>query len=397
MDENKFYKHLQEDTFKLNSALISSEIQYEQIGLYRGISSSILFTSVLCKINTRSVHDKRLVSLIKKSTHLLSSISYDVSFSSGLSGWAWTLNYVKKHNKIDPSTILNQIDKIIHLGFLRMLNEGNFDPVNGAIGVCNYYFQHKSNYQYISLLIDEMHKIEISNKCSFKPLSRKDKNNDDIIDIGLAHGIAGYSYFLKKAIHRNINKEKAQSLLKRCYKIFELVEQDYSINGSYFPYTAAYNNLKDEIDLKPQLSRLAWCYGDLGILYILYNNNYKKEKHLGMLLESTTRFDSNNTKITDQGFCHGSSGVAYIYWKLYLQTKNIRFLKAADFWIRQIILENKEKKILNDYKFLVGNFDQRGLQPYNHMLEGSIGLALVLNSYLHPEIEPTWDRCLLLS
>jgi lantibiotic modifying enzyme len=242
-----------------------------------------------------------------------------------------------------------------------------------------------------------MHKIEISNKCSFKPLSRKDKNNDDIIDIGLAHGIAGYSYFLKKAIHRNINKEKAQSLLKRCYKIFELVEQDYRIYGSYYPYTVTFNNLKGKIELSPHQSRLAWCYGDLGILYILFNNNYKKGKYLSMLLDLTTRYDGNNTKITDQGFCHGSSGVAYMYWKLYLQTKNIRFLKAADFWIRQIILENKEKKILNDYKFLVGNFDQRGLQPYNHLLEGSIGLALVLNSYLHPEIEPTWDRCLLLS
>jgi hypothetical protein len=203
--------------------------------------------------------------------------------------------------------------------------------------------------------------------------------------------------FFKKAINKNINKEKAQSLLKRCYKIFELVEQDYRIYGSYYPYTVTFNNLKGKIELSPHQSRLAWCYGDLGILYILFNNNYKKGKYLSMLLDLTTRYDGNNTKITDQGFCHGSSGVAYMYWKLYLQTKNIRFLKAADFWIRQIILENKEKKILNDYKFLVGNFDQRGLQPYNHLLEGSIGLALVLNSYLHPEIEPTWDRCLLLS
>lgn len=303
----------------------------------------------------------------------------------------------KKHNNIDTSAILNQIDKIIRLGFLRMLEECDFDPLNGAIGVCNYYFQHKKKYQYISFLIDEMHNKGFSENSIFKPLSRKNKNNDDIIDIGLAHGIAGYSYFLKKAINRNINKEKAKSLLSRCYKIFEMVEQDYSTYGSYFPYTVPYYNFKDEIDLKPQLSRLAWCYGDLGILYVLYNNNYKKEKCLGMLLESSERFDNNNTKITDQGFCHGTSGVAYIYWKLYLQTKNERFLKSANFWIQSIIIENKDKTAFNEYKFLTGNFDQRALQPYSHLLEGSIGLALVLNSYLHPEIEPNWDRCLLLS
>lgn len=96
MEQKKLNKLVQTEFSKLQRLIYSVEDNYEQIGLYRGISSSILFTSVLCKIYNKAEYQKRLLSLVKKSTHLLDSISYDVSFSSGLSGWAWTLNYVKK-------------------------------------------------------------------------------------------------------------------------------------------------------------------------------------------------------------------------------------------------------------------------------------------------------------
>ena len=55
---------------------------------------------------------------------------------------------------------------------------------------------------------------------------------------------------------------------------------------------------------------------------------------LRILHHTTNRRDLQINSIRDAGFCHGSAGVAHIYWNLYLKTGLQEFLYANDYWLQ---------------------------------------------------------------
>jgi lantibiotic biosynthesis protein len=76
-----------------------------------------------------------------------------------------------------------------------------------------------------------------------------------------------------------------------------------------------------------------WISGDLS-----------SKKALDMLLHVSKRRDINECKIQDSCFCHGSSGVGYIFQKLYLKTGLDPFATAADYWLNVTLKYFKEDK-----------------------------------------------------
>lgn len=381
---------------KLNSLLLNTTNEFTQIGIYRGISSQILFFSVLYLKTREEKYYYKLAELLSQSIDLVDVMKGDVSFSSGLSGWAWTINYLNSKKIINGNDLLNHFDEIIFQEYLNMISSGNFDPINGAVGICNYYFQEVKNHNKIEILIDNLYDLFKSDS-KYKVFSRKHKTEDKfIIDLGLAHGIVGYIYFLNKCIANNIKTKVCENLSKVCFEILHFSNQSFVLSGSHYPYFVNVDGnkfVKDE-----QKSRLAWCYGDLSILFTLLStsNQNSAVNILNQLNDSIGRLEVNDTLSYDNGFCHGSSGIAYLYWKIFSKSKKKQFEVVSNHWITEIINETKNYTSLEEYKFLVDDFDNRKFKECNYLLEGSVGLALVFFTILNPKFS-TWDRCLLLS
>ena len=78
--------------------------------------------------------------------------------------------------------------------------------------------------------------------------------------------------------------------------------------------------------------RLAWCYGDLDIAISLWhagnalNNQIWKNKSL-QIFRSCIELVEEQDLLTEFGICHGTSGIAMIFRRIYLETEELLFIK----------------------------------------------------------------------
>ena len=144
-------------------------------------------------------------------------------------------------------------------------------------------------------------------------------------------------------------------------------------------------------------SRLAWCYGDLGIGLALWQagkavkNHVWKEKGLDILLQSTKRRALHETSVIDAGICHGSAGLVMIFRRLFFETQRDEFKDVILYWIDQTLNLSRFNDGLAGYKSFVKN---EWICDYS-LLTGISGIGLTLLSYLF-EDKQEWDELFLL-
>jgi lantibiotic modifying enzyme len=147
-------------------------------------------------------------------------------------------------------------------------------------------------------------------------------------------------------------------------------------------------------------SRLAWCYGDLGIAMSLWQagialqNEAWKNKALEILLfAAEKRRDLQQNWVKDAGLCHGTAGIAHIFYRMWWNTHIPEFKNAANYWMNETLKMATFTDGLAGFKTWHG---KEGWVNSCGLLEGISGIGLALLTYYY-EIEPTWDECLLLS
>jgi len=148
-------------------------------------------------------------------------------------------------------------------------------------------------------------------------------------------------------------------------------------------------------------NRMAWCYGDLSIGYVLkliadHEGNSKLKEISNVVLTSTLqRKHLKSEGVMDACFCHGTSGIAHIYNRLYNLTEDERYNAVHKYWIEKTLENMVNHDGIAGYKLYVHE-NYGGSQNSLGILEGVTGVGLVLLSSIS-EFEPMWDECLLLS
>ncbi len=97
----------------------------------------------------------------------------------------------------------------------------------------------------------------------------------------------------------------------------------------------------------------------------------------------------------DGGICHGASGVALIYNKLYHETGMKIFKSAAIHWLDVCLNMTFHKDGLAGYKAWYTE-EYGGWRKNADLLEGVAGIGLMMLSFVSMKA-PAWDECLLLS
>jgi lantibiotic modifying enzyme len=148
-------------------------------------------------------------------------------------------------------------------------------------------------------------------------------------------------------------------------------------------------------------SRLAWCYGDLGIGMSLWQaaqvtgNKAWRKKAIDTLIHTTGRRNPKENAVIDAGLCHGAAGIAHIYNRVYHHTGNEIFKELALHWL-EVTMK------LAVYEDGYAGYKAWHTEKYGGwvaeagLLEGVAGIGLMLISMI-AEIVPGWDRCLFLS
>ncbi len=373
----------------------------ENIGLHTGNSGIALFyyyCSTLININ----YEDKCLNSIEEVLQKINNGTKISTFCSGIAGFGWILEFLREKDIYTDEDIelLDDLDDYLYNNMIACFNNQNYDYLHGAIGYGLYFLKrlHKEkNAAYLSELVSNLEQLakKDSNDCLKWKSIIDHKKSTKGYNISLSHGMASIVAILTKIYKAGIEKEKCKQLIDGAIRYILQQEINKDTYNSYFP------SISIESTEIMTSSRLAWCYGDLGIAMAIWqagqilNNTAWTEKAMEVLLYSTTRKDLKGNFVLDAGLCHGTAGIGHIFYRMYRNTKLPEFKAAADYWFNETLKMAYHEDGLAGFKAWRTK-EYGGWQNEISVLEGIAGVGLALMSYYY-EIEPSWDECLLLS
>lgn len=395
LDSGPYSEFSQEILSKIANHLIeSSEIDSDDYGLLSGQAGVVLFLVSYGQIAKNDIYIEQGLRILMNILH--SEKTYKTaSLCSGLAGVGWLLDYLYLMGYVDNQDSIDVIDDII-LGKLHRYIRNNFwDYLHGYIGIGVYFIRrrNRTNIQEgLNLIIQKIinSSVEVSDGLMWQGLLslRPIKIG---VNISLSHGISGILSFLTKCFIIEKNESIKLIIEKTCkFLLGQKVDKD----NSFFPTFSKEDN---EI----HGSRLGWCYGDLGICYSLYNAGkaindaaISKQAQQMLMWEAANRRDLIRNGIRDACFCHGTVGVAHIFYRLWLDTHIVEFKYAYEYWFFETLKMSKYDDGIAGYKAYLnkdGNYFNK-----TDLLNGVSGIGLSL-LFMNKFLEPIYDEVFLLS
>ncbi len=189
-----------------------------------------------------------------------------------------------------------------------------------------------------------------------------------LVDLGMAHGLAGALAFSASALSAGVSAPRARRLVEALRA--GLLGEARRAAGAGVPSMRV---ARGEPPMKP---RLAWCYGDAGVACALLAAGDRGAAR-GLL----DRVHPLTRSVRSASLCHGAAGVMHLYSRLGLAIPALR--DRAVEWM-DAVLEDRYP------------LEERGAQAGHGLLSGEAGVGLALLAAVS-DVEPAWDRALLLS
>lgn len=305
------------------------------------------------------------------------------SYCNGLAGLCIGIELLERDGLIDSigEKLFYYARNLLSTSLNQWLNK-NIDFLHGSIGIAFYFLRHMQFSEFaleqidntITALYNQMLACRKENSAS---LLFYNGNNLLTPNISLSHGLSSVIILLSRAYKYVINptsKEKCHELLRDFCRYLDTQLIEPNLYGSYtLAFPLGYG--------KAFKSRLAWCYGDIGVAIAL--------KELGNALENvrcvntanlvnqyiiSNRLNAIENGVRDGGLCHGVSGIAQYLRSLSFSGNE--YDKALQYW------ENKLKSFVTkrNNHFEYGRYNPK-IDTYEHclnLLEGDSGICLHL-------------------
>lgn len=324
----------------------------------------------------------------------------NLTYSNGLTGFLWTLKNLKEHEylDIDLDDVVDSATPLLGDFMMGKLDAGEYDFLHGSLGVANYFLD-----------AEDPAAIKLVKEFNKKLFSKAIHNDDDtlsflstvnindaivpVINLSLSHGMASIIYYLQRCLqNKNIASEEIKKTLKQVISFYRKNQNDISVEPAYFP---SWIN-----DGTPNAkSRLAWCYGDLGVGLVFYkaaivlNDLELKAYSIEILKKTLTRLDPAKESIKEGGICHGGSGLVKMYRNIHRITGINDFNTAADHWLKVTLEQATHADGYAGFKTYTG---ERGYENDCGLLEGVGGIGIIFLEELMGK-SLSWDKSLLLS
>jgi hypothetical protein len=385
---NKFIEKIND--FYLNKNLLN-DFSENNLNILK-LQHSLLFLKYSNLLNSEN-YKLKSVNLFEEVYNSLEENINGFGIYTGIGSVSWYNQYFVNNKLITyDNDFFDFFDKQLLAECKKQKKYKNFDLFSGLLSYGNYFYRRalydKKNVVFLKKI--ERYLIELKDENGIISYdSAADTNNP--INIGLAHGLPSQIVFFSKSYELTKNKESIQY----AKDAIDFILKYRKTNGdSMFPSVIdLFNKSNNLID-----SRLAWCYGDLGIAYaILYyskatKDNIYKDIAIEIIKHSIKRV--KNTGVNDKCFCHGTSGLFYLFYKLYTKF-NIKICeKAYKYWLK-LTLENY--KNLNSFETCALNIElnKKEFMLDLGLIEGITGIGLSLVSYID-KTENEWEDFFML-
>lgn len=321
---------------------------------------------------------------------------YGTGFATGTAGLGYIFTLLRQSGlvEIDLEEQLQEMDAVIAGTALKQIEEQDRnDYLHGAMGAVHYFLMRAGEpvmRQYLEQLATALcRKAVHSPEGSWLRNYIMDESEKARIDLSISHGNAGFLLLLLNMSEAGIMTEALNELIKNGIRFIISRRRVIGKNNeahSLFPFSVNSSDYTD-IYVAP---RLAWCYGDLNIAWLLYRAADVlqvpawKELADEITLDTISRKDAASTMATDAHFCHGAAGLAHFYKVIYAHTGDERHKQAAEYWIGETLLY-LGSELQNDYY----------KNKETDLLNGLPGISLVLLSFT-TEKKLAWGHAFLL-
>tara|TARA_R110001592_G_scaffold107256_2_gene300376 strand:+ start:1058 stop:2260 length:1203 start_codon:yes stop_codon:yes gene_type:complete len=391
----------------IGNSIINSELEYKNdLLLPNGKVGISLFLYYCGNYLKKDKFIERSYSFFEESFLALNDFGEKVdgkTFFGGYTGVLWLYQHYINIGFIeyddDAKETFNIFDNLIKNEILNEKRLKNYDLLYGVLGYGVYFLERDkftSQKERLNEIVDVLDEISIKKEfgVAWEDRFERSENRDkELINLGFAHGIPSIILFLSY-VYKATRYKKSLFLIDQAIKFLKSYELDSSQDSCF-----SLNILNGEaVNFK---TRLAWCYGDLGIGYailksgkLLSNSTYIDygKEILYSLIDKN--IDDRSTGIKDAGFCHGTSGVSHLFYKVYQCTKEEKFLKISDYWFKQSLKMANTNGGYSSCNYI--DEEERWLfESNNGLLEGGAGVGLCALSRLESN-SITWDLCFLL-
>lgn len=213
-------------------------------------------------------------------------------------------------------------------------------------------------------------------------------------NLGVAHGVPAVIVLLALACRAVVATARARPLLDGA--VAWLLAQRLPDSEAAFPrYVGA--------GIEPHPGRLAWCYGDLGLAAALLvaaravQHSAWEQTAVELALRAAGR-PPETCAVIDAPLCHGAIGVGHLFNRLFQATGEQRLAGAARYWLEHGLAMRHPGEKLGGFHALMPGPDGRPTRRIaaRGLLYGAAGVGLALLAAT-TDIEPAWDRVLLMS
>ncbi len=208
-------------------------------------------------------------------------------------------------------------------------------------------------------------------------------------NLGLSHGVPGVIVLLAELERRRFGP-RVRNLLEDATS-WLLAQQLETPNPTYYP---AWHEVGER---DREGTRLAWCYGDLGVCVALANaadalgSTELRDAASSLALHAAT-LSRENSGVLDAGLCHGAAGAGHLFLRLHRHLGHEPLLAAARRWF-EVTLALGERETTR-WRF---HHPRPGLRAEHEawiedptFLTGEAGAAIALIGAIEGEILP-WD------
>lgn len=377
------------------------------IGILSGLTGAIPVLFDLYKKNHNLVDKEKIIFLIKK---IFENIENDEilspTYCDGLAGIGFIVLKLKSNNFFKAGEddeivefiddLLLQLDEILSDQLHNFLSYDEFDILHGSMGL-GMYFLERDLKQNVSLIIEKLYDEAYfkEDEIHWKKYD-KYQTHTTVIDMGQAHGNAAVLFFLMKA-SKKIENEKLSNLIKGSLN-FYINNFNAPIKGKKCFYPSLIKADEYEANnLDFNVSRLAWCYGDLGVLNTLLLTIKELNLDFDLIANKLEvlfeRRYENEFFVIDNGFCHGTSGIGAILDRMneIINSDNCKI--ASEYWYQYLFnsKDNSNESYILGYDFSIADSEEQNLS----LLEGVFGLIYSYSRLLYGEM-PITEEALLI-
>ncbi len=400
--EELLYKKLKQ----ISSVLQEKYQDNPHVGVLAGISGMALFHYYYYGLTREESSAELGAGILAEVVEKINEGYNFPTFCTGIAGAAWTIELLCQERFIDINTddLLAELDNFLLESMTIEAKESHHDFLHGALGTGYYFLKRYQNTKSASLkekyktiltgLITSLKDTSKHNeKGIFWESELRKKDSLTGINLSMSHGMASIINFLCRLYALPDFKALVEEMITTSISYVMSLKKDNHSIPALFPSWVS-GTIKEK-----EHSRLAWCYGDLGMGITLWragkalDNVQYKEEAIALLKHSAKRRDINEAKVFDAGLCHGAFGIMTIYNYMYNETTDPVFKETTEFWMDQAL----DMAIHEDG--YAGYLQWRGdIKEWNkeiNLLEGTAGIGLAIISYLAPH-DSGWNECLMI-